>query len=82
MVLQARSHHLKGIHRIPVASGMNLGVQDVEAGLVKVAANTGKQIRLIGRIHHHLQAFAHGGHARAHHHADRSVLGFGLGQAA
>ena len=59
---------------------MNPGVNDAEGCLVKVAADAGKQIGLVWCVDQHLQAFANGGTARAHHrrgglHVARELFG-------
>ena len=48
---------LKSIESVTIASGVNLGVQDAETGLVEITANTRKQIGLVWCVDHHLQAF-------------------------
>ena len=49
----------------PGARGVDLGVQDVEAGGIEVAADAREEVGPVGRIDQHLQALAHGrGRAR------------------
>ena len=57
---------LKGVERVVVVGGMHAGIQNAEAALVKITANPGKQVSLVGRVDQHLQAFTQGRHARPH----------------
>ena len=50
---------------------MHLGVENVEAGAVEVAADAREQVGPVGRIHQHLQAFTQRGRTRAHHRQQR-----------
>ncbi|MNS87318.1 hypothetical protein D3C72_1212570 [compost metagenome] len=66
-------NHLEGVERIAVERRVHPGVQDREAGAVEIAADAGKQVGLVGRIHHDLQTFAserlagaHDGRAASH----------------
>ena len=55
MVGQAGGDDLEGVERVSVAGGVHPGVQNAEVGLVKIAADAGKQVGLVGRVHDHLQ---------------------------
>ena len=51
---------LEGVERPAVAGGVDAGVQDGKARLVKVAADAGEQVGLIGGKNQHLQPFTNG----------------------
>ena len=57
---QGGRDHLEGVQRVAVAGGVDLGIQNAEAGLVEVTTDTGKQVGLVGGIDQHLHAFTHG----------------------
>ena len=58
MHIQHRRHHLERVERVTVFGGVDFRVLDAEFCLVKVSAYARKQIWLIWRVDHHLQAFA------------------------
>ncbi len=68
-VVRARplAHHQEAVERIAVARGVDLRLDDVEAGAFEVAADAREQRFAVGGVDHHLQAFAEGSQARAHH---------------
>ena len=53
-LIEQVTHHLKRIDGKAIFSGVNFGIQDAEARLVKVATNSGKEVLLIGCVDHHL----------------------------
>ena len=61
--------HLKGVERVALPGGVHPGINDAERGLVKVAANAGKQIGLVRGVNQHLQSLAQRGSACAHYRA-------------
>ena len=73
MHVQLLRRDLECIQRIAIACGVNASVHHGQPGVVKVAADAGKQIGLIGGVHQHLHPFtgqrlagAHDGHGAAH----------------
>ena len=49
--------NLKRVKRVGVVGGVDAGIQNAEAALVKVAANARKQVGLVRCVDQHLQAF-------------------------
>ena len=80
MHVQQRRNHLESIQGITVFGGMYFGIQNAEFGLVKVAANAREQIRLVGCVHHELQAFTQGRQTCFHRHTCCHILGLGQSQ--
>ena len=66
MLGQHRADDLEGVERVAVARRVDLGVEDAKPALVEVAADAREQVRLVGRVDQHLQAFADRRQARAH----------------
>ena len=60
MIAQVGIGDLKCIKGITVFGSVNLGIQNAEAGGVKVAANSRKQVRCIRGIDQYLHAFIGG----------------------
>ena len=60
MLGQTGCDDLKGVQRMAVLRGVDLGVQNTETCLVKITANPCKQIGLVGGVNHHLQALTQG----------------------
>src|SRR5204862_5423143 len=53
--------------RVAIARGVDLRLDDIEAGALEVAADAREQRLAVGRVDHDLQAFAERRQARAHH---------------
>ena len=61
------AHDNEGVERVAVARGVHLGLGDVEAGTLEVAADAREERLAVGRVDHHLQAFAERREARLDH---------------
>ena len=59
MLAQAVAHDLEGVERVAVECGVDAGIENRKTFAVKKSADASKQIALIGRVHQHLDAFAH-----------------------
>ncbi len=58
--------HLEGVERVAMLGGVDLGIEDGQPLALEVAADAREQVGPVGRIHRHLQAFAHRRDPRPH----------------
>jgi hypothetical protein len=61
------AHDEEGVERVAVARGVDLGLGDVEAGTLEIAADAREQRLAVGGVDHHLQPLADGREARLDH---------------
>jgi Ca2+-binding RTX toxin-like protein len=66
MRVAALAHDDEGVERVAVARGVHLGLGDVEAGALEVAADAREERGAVARVDHHLQPLAEWREPRLH----------------